>query len=255
MSNLSFDLHGKVALVTGAGTGIGQAISVGFAKAGAKIVAHYRRNIEKTSKALDRIGLEYITIRYDFAEERPDNLSKVVQEAIGAFGRLDILVNNAGTIRVASALEQTEEDWEAVLNVNLKAAFFLSQGLARHLLERGQAGKIINIVSLWSFQGGTDVVSYTASKSALAGTTKALSNEWAIHGINVNAIAPGFIRTENTRPLWSDEKANEWLMSRIPAGRWGQPEDVVGAAIFLASSASDYVHGVVLPVDGGWLGR
>lgn len=255
MSISTFDLHGKVALITGAGTGIGQAIAVGFAKAGARIVAHYRQDIEKTSMALDRIGVDYVTIRHDFSEASPDDLSKVVREAIDAFGRLDTLVNNAGTIRVASALEQTEEDWEAVLNVNLKAAFFLSQGLARHLLEKGQAGKIINIVSLWSFQGGTDVVSYTASKSALAGVTKALSNEWGIHDINVNAIAPGFIKTENTRPLWSDEKANEWLMSRIPAGRWGQPGDVVGAGIFLASSASDYVHGVVLPVDGGWLGR
>lgn len=254
MLTSGFSLEGKVALVTGAGTGIGQAIAMGLAGAGARVACHYRQHIKQTSRALDQMGADYITIQSDLAEAGQDEAAGILQKAIDAFGQLDVLVNSAGTIRVVSAIEQSEEDWETVLNVNLKAPFFLSQGLARYLLTQGRPGKIINIASIWSFQGSTDVASYTASKSALAGVTKSLSNEWASKGINVNAIAPGFIMTENTRRLWSDEKANSWLMSRIPAGRWGQAKDVVGMAIFLASPASDYVHGAVLPVDGGWLG-
>lgn len=249
-----FGLEGKVALVTGAGSGIGQAIAIGYARAGARVVCHYRQHFRQTSRTLDQMGVEYATIQFDLAAARQGELAGVLQKAIDAFGQLDTLVNSAGTIKVAPAIEQSEEDWETVLNLNLKAPFFLSQGFARYLLSRGRRGKIINIASIWSFQGSSDVASYTASKSALAGVTKSLANEWASKGINVNAIAPGFIMTDNTRSLWSDEKANAWLMSRIPAGRWGQPEDIVGMAIFLASSASDYVHGAVLPVDGGWLG-
>jgi 2-deoxy-D-gluconate 3-dehydrogenase len=250
----AFSLEGKVALITGAGTGIGQAIALGFSDAGAKIVCHYREHIKETVQALDDSDAEYITVQADLAETGKNDCWEIIEKALGSFGQLDILVNNAGTIRVAPALEQSEDDWETVLNANLKSAFFLSQGLANHLIEKSRKGKIINIASLWSFQGGTNVASYTASKSALAGITKALSNEWASKGINVNAIAPGYIKTENTRALWIDEKTSEWLMTRVPAGKWGQPEDVVGMGIFLASTASDYVHGAILPVDGGWLG-
>jgi len=255
MPSSAFSLEGKVALVTGAGTGIGKAIALGFSGAGAKIVCHYREHIKETMQALDHAEAEYSTVQADLAEAGESECSEIIEKAIGSFGQLDILVNNAGTIRVAPALEQTEDDWETVLNVNLKSAFFLSQGLARHLISGDRKGKIVHIASLWSFQGGTNVASYTASKSGLAALAKALSNEWASKGINVNAIAPGFIKTENTRPLWMDEETDAWLMTRVPAERWGQPEDVVGMAIFLASSASDYVHGAVLPVDGGWLGR
>jgi 2-dehydro-3-deoxy-D-gluconate 5-dehydrogenase len=251
----AFSLEGKVALITGAGTGIGAAIALGFSDVGAKVVCLYREHIEETIQALDNSEAEYITVQADLAETGRKQCLEIIEKAIKSFGQLDILVNNAGTTPVAPALEQTDDDWETTLNVNLKSAFFLSQGLARHLIEKDRKGKIINIASLWSFQGGTNVVSYTASKSALAGITKALSNEWASKGLNVNAIAPGFIRTENTKALWIDEETSEWLMTRVPAGRWGQPEDVIGMAIFLASSASDYVHGTVIPVDGGWLGR
>jgi 2-deoxy-D-gluconate 3-dehydrogenase len=250
----SLTLDDKVALVTGAGTGIGQAIAAGYASVGAKVVCHYRQHIKQTSRTLDHIGADYITIQSDFAKAGKEELAGLLQKAIDGFGQLDILVNCAGTIRKASAIEHTEEDWDTVLNVNLKAPFFLCQGLARYLLTQGKRGKIINIASIWSFQGSKEVASYTASKSALAGVTKTLANEWASKGINVNAIAPGFIMTENTRTLWSDEKTNSWLISRIPSRRWGHPRDIVGMAIYLASPASDYVNGAVLPVDGGWLG-
>jgi 2-deoxy-D-gluconate 3-dehydrogenase len=178
-----------------------------------------------------------------------------VQEAVAHFGRLDILVNNAGMLRRAAALDFTEADWDAVLDVNLKAAFFLSQALARHLIGAGRGGKIVNVASLLSLQGGIRVASYTASKSALAGVTRLLANEWAARGINVNAIAPGYFATDITADLRADPERNRDILVRIPAGRWGKPPDVGGAAVFLASQAADYVHGAILPVDGGWLAR
>ncbi len=185
---------------------------------------------------------------------RPEHAA-IVQEAVAHFGRLDILVNNAGMLRRAAALDFTEADWDAVLDVNLKAAFFLSQALARHLIGAGRGGKIVNVASLLSLQGGIRVASYTASKSALAGVTRLLANEWAARGINVNAIAPGYFATDITADLRADPERNRDILVRIPAGRWGKPPDVGGAAVFLASQAADYVHGAILPVDGGWLAR
>jgi 2-deoxy-D-gluconate 3-dehydrogenase len=179
----------------------------------------------------------------------------MVQQVVDHFGRADILVNNAGTIRRNAALDFTEEDWDAVIGVNLKTAFFLSQAFARAVLGAERRGKIINIASMLSFQGGIRVASYTASKSGLLGITRLLANEWAARGINVNAIAPGYFATNNTEALRADEQRNRDILARIPAGRWGVPADLAGAAVFLASSASDYVHGAVLPVDGGWLAR
>jgi Dehydrogenases with different specificities (related to short-chain alcohol dehydrogenases) len=187
--------------------------------------------------------------------ERSHEAHQVVARAIDAAGSVDILVNNAGIIRRNDALVFTEQDWDAALNVNLKTPFFLAQAVAQSLVKAGRGGKIINIASMLSFQGGIRTASYTASKSGLAGLTRLLANEWAQYGINVNAIAPGYFETNNTMPLRADEQRNKDILSRIPAGRWGRPSDLGGAAVFLASSASDYVHGTILPVDGGWLAR
>ena len=248
----SFDLSGRVALVTGANTGLGQAIAVALGAAGADIVAAGRTEPGETAARVHALGRRFHGIHADLADSAA--VTGLATQAIAAFGQIDILVNNAGIIRRADALDVSEEDWDAVLDTNLKSLFFLSQALARHMRDRGR-GKIVNVASLLSFQGGIRVPAYAASKSAVAGLTRALANEWAAHGINVNAIAPGYIETANTAALRADMVRSAQILERIPAGRWGRPDDLAGAAVFLASAASDYVHGVVLPVDGGWLAR
>ena len=249
----TFSLTGKVAMVTGANTGLGQGIALALAQAGADIVAVGRSSPAETEAAVVALGRRFLGITADL--ERTGAAASVVAQAVKQAGRLDILVNNAGIIRRADALVFTEEDWDAALNVNLKTPFFLSQAAAQAMLEAGAGGKIINIVSMLSFQGGIRTASYTASKSGLAGITRLLANEWAARGINVNAIAPGYFETNNTTALRTDEQRNKDILARIPAARWGKPADLGGAAVFLASSASDYVHGTIIPVDGGWLAR
>jgi 2-deoxy-D-gluconate 3-dehydrogenase len=250
MSN-PFDLSGKVALITGANTGIGQGIAVALAQAGADIAAASRGDPAETERAAKAAGRGFLRIAADLSTTKP--IADIVARTIDRFGKIDILVNNAGTIRRADALDFTEADWDAVMDVNLKSAFFLSQAVAKTMLGRG--GKIINIASMLSFQGGIRVASYAASKSGLAGITRLLANEWAAKNINVNAIAPGYFETDNTDALRKDAARSRDILARIPAGRWGVPADLGGAAIFLASAASDYVHGAILPVDGGWLAR
>ncbi|MFM9974014.1 MAG: 2-dehydro-3-deoxy-D-gluconate 5-dehydrogenase KduD [Beijerinckiaceae bacterium] len=248
-----FDLTGRTALVTGANTGIGQAIAIGLAAAGASIVAVGRSPMDETADAVARLGGELLPIRADLGKNAP--LAGVVQTAADWRGRLDIVVNNAGMIRRADALDFSEEDWDAVMDVNLKSLFFLAQAAARIMLPQAGGGRIINIASLLSFQGGIRVASYTAAKHGVAGLTKILANEWAARSINVNAIAPGYIATSNTEALRADKDRNAAILARIPANRWGQAEDIAGAAVFLASDAARYVHGITLPVDGGWLAR
>ena len=247
-----FDLSGKVALVTGANTGIGRAIALALAGAGADVALAGRTLAYETDEQIEAMGRRAMLIEADVAEDGAAH--GMVEATIGTLGGLDILVNNAGIIRRADTLDYSAEDWDAVIDVNLTSLFFLCQEAGRQMIARGR-GKIINIASLLSFQGGIRVPAYTASKHAVAGLTKALANEWAGHGVNVNAIAPGYIATNNTAALQADETRNRQILERIPAGRWGAPADIGGAAIFLASAASDYVHGHVLAVDGGWLAR
>lgn len=250
-----FSLEGKVALVTGGATGIGQAIATGLARAGADVaVTTNRHSAEETEQAVEVHGGLFMA--------QPLDLSVLTEEAVSAFldqveaklGPLDVLVNNAGIIRRAPAAEHPLEDWRAVMNVNLDAVWLLSRAAGRRMLRR-QQGKIINIASLLSFQGGITVPGYAAAKHAVAGLTKALANEWARYGIQVNAIAPGYVTTNNTEALRNDEARNRQILERIPAGRWGAPEDIAGTAVFLASGASDYITGQILAVDGGWLAR
>jgi 2-deoxy-D-gluconate 3-dehydrogenase len=248
-----FSLEGKVALVTGANTGLGQAIAVGLAEAGADIVAVSRRAPDETAAKVAGAGRRLHAISADLSAVEP--IARIADEAWAAAGGVDVLVNNAGMIRRAAALDFSEADWDQVMDVNLKSAFFLAQAFARRWVEAGRGGKIINIVSMLSFQGGIRVASYTASKSGLAGLTRLLANEWAPRGINVNAIAPGYFATDNTEALRQDEARSREILARIPAGRWGEPADLAGAAMFLASRASDYMHGAIVPVDGGWLAR
>jgi 2-deoxy-D-gluconate 3-dehydrogenase len=250
---VSFDLTGKTAIVTGANTGLGQAIAVALAGAGAKVALVGRSSMAETEAAIAAAGSESLSITADLATLEP--IERIIEETNTWAGAPDILVNNAGIIRRADALDFTEADWDAVMDVNLKSAFFLSQAFARGLIAQGKKGKIVNIASLLAFQGGIRIPSYTASKSGLAGLTRLLACEWAAKGINVNAIAPGYFSTNNTEALRDDPERNSAILARIPAGHWGRPEELGGAAVFLASSASDYVHGTVLPVDGGWLAR
>lgn len=247
-----FDLSGKVAIVTGANAGIGQGIALALAQAGADIAAVGRSPADETVAQIRDMGRKAEIMAADLSSLSP--VQRVVDETLDRLGGLDILVNNAGIIRRADALDFSEADWDAVMDTNLKSVFFLCQAAARHMATQG-AGKIINIASVLSFQGGVRVPSYTASKSGIAGLTKALANEWAARGICVNAIAPGYIATNNTAALQADETRNRQIMERIPAGRWGEPADMGGAAVFLASSAADYVHGHTIAVDGGWLAR
>ncbi|HIQ18794.1 MAG TPA: 2-dehydro-3-deoxy-D-gluconate 5-dehydrogenase KduD [Novosphingobium capsulatum] len=250
--SISFSLAGKAALVTGANTGIGQAIAVALAQAGADVALAGRSEPTETLAAIAATGRTAISIRADLSSIEP--VERVVAQASEALGGVDILVNNAGIIRRADLLEFSEEDWDAVIDTNLKTLFFLSQAAARGMVARG-GGKIINIASLLTFQGGIRVPSYAAAKSGVGGVTKAMANELAPHGVQVNAIAPGYIATNNTAALQADETRNRQILERIPAGRWGASEDIAGAAVFLASPASNYVTGHVLAVDGGWLAR
>jgi len=247
-----FDLSGKVAVVTGANTGIGQAIALALAEAGADIAAVGRSPADETVAKARALGRKAEMIAADLSSIEP--LGRVVEEAIARLGGLDILVNNAGIIRRADAVDFTEADWDAVIDTNLKSVFFLAQAAGRHMIAQGK-GKIINIASMLTFQGGIRVPSYTASKAGVGGLTKLLANEWAAKGVQVNAIAPGYIATNNTAALQADAARNKAILERIPAARWGDPCDLGGAAVFLASAASDYVNGHILAVDGGWLAR
>jgi 2-deoxy-D-gluconate 3-dehydrogenase len=238
--------------LSGANTGLGRAIAEALAGAGADLALVGRSDPAETLAAIAAAGRRAVWVNADLGS-KPD-YTAIVGEITGKLGGLHVLVNNAGIIRRANAIDFTEADWDAVLDVNLKSVFFLSQAAARHMIPNG-GGKIINIASMLSFQGGIRVPSYTASKSGIAGLTRLLANEWASQGINVNAIAPGYFATNNTAALQADPKRNSEILGRIPAGRWGDPQDLGGAAVFLASSASNYVQGIILPVDGGWLAR
>lgn len=249
-----FRLDGKVALVTGVGRGLGQAMAIGLAEAGADIAGLYLTRYEETQVQVEALGRRFLPVQCDLREATVARLNEVANQVVREMGRLDILINNAGIIRRAPALEFSEQDWDDVIQVNLKALFFLSQAAARVMVGQG-GGKIINIASLLSFQGGILIPPYTAAKSGVAGLTRALANEWAAKGINVNAIAPGYMATDNTAPLRADPVRNPAILARIPAGEWGEPEDLKGTVVFLASAASNYMHGAIMPVDGGWLAR
>ncbi|HZM76073.1 MAG TPA: 2-dehydro-3-deoxy-D-gluconate 5-dehydrogenase KduD [Candidatus Limnocylindrales bacterium] len=250
----SFRLDGRVALVTGANRGIGQALAVALAQAGADVALLSRSEPTETVALIQPLGRRTQWVSEDLAKATPADLAGVVSGVAGKLGHLDILVNNAGIIRRAPAAEHSAADWDEVMRVNVDAVFHLSQAAGRHMLARG-GGRIVNIASMLSFQGGIRVPSYTAAKHAVLGVTRALANEWAGSGVNVNAIAPGYITTDNTAPLRADPDRARSIVERIPAGKWGVPEDLAGAMVFLASDASRYVHGTVLAVDGGWLSR
>jgi 2-dehydro-3-deoxy-D-gluconate 5-dehydrogenase len=249
----AFNLEGKIALVTGCNTGLGQGMALGLAQAGCDIIGVNRAGPADTQSKVEALGRRFWSIQADLTQ--PKRVPQIVEQAVAQAGRIDILVNNAGIIRREDALNFSEQDWDDVMNINSKSLFFLSQQVARQFIAQGNGGKIINIASMLSFQGGIRVPSYTASKSAVMGLTRLMANEWAKHGINVNAIAPGYMATNNTEQLRNDESRNEEILGRIPAGRWGVPDDMMGPIVFLASDAADYVHGYTLAVDGGWLAR
>jgi 2-deoxy-D-gluconate 3-dehydrogenase len=253
MSAASFRLDGLNALVTGAASGIGAAIAVALAEAGADVACHgNQRAPDETCARVAALGRRAPALRGDLVAKEIGR--ELVGAAVEQLGSLDILVNNAGTIRRAPALDYSDEDWATVIEVNLSSVFRLCQAAGQHMVPAGR-GKIVNIASLLSFQGGITVPAYAASKGGVAQLTKALANEWAKHGVNVNAIAPGYVATENTAALRKDPERNRQILERIPAGRWAEPDDIAGAAVFLCSAASNYIHGHVLAVDGGWLGR
>jgi 2-deoxy-D-gluconate 3-dehydrogenase len=250
----SFKLDGKVALVTGAGRGLGQAMAVGLAEAGADVAGLDIIPLEETQAQVQALGRRFLPVTFKLRDAKVAELNEMVGQVVQELGRLDILVNNAGIIRRAPALEFSEAYWDDVIQINLKALFFLSQAAGNVMVQQG-SGKIINVASMLSFQGGILVPSYTAAKSGVAGLTHALANEWAGKGINVNAIAPGYMATDNTAPLRADEQRSQSILERIPAGRWGDPADLKGLVVYLGSAASDYMHGSVVPIDGGWLSR
>ena len=252
MSN-PFSLEGRRAMVTGANTGIGQGIAVSLAAAGAEVLAVGRSSMAETEAAIRGADGKVTAIKADLG--KTGSVGPMLDAAWDAYGPIDILVNNAGIIRRAAAVDFTEADWDDVLDVNLKSVFLLSQAFARQVFAAGRTGKVVNIASLMSFQGGIRIASYTAAKSGLAGLTRILANEWAAKGINVNAIAPGYIVTNNTEALRNDPERSVDILKRIPAGRWGSAADIGGTAVYLASDAANYVHGAILPVDGGWLAR
>ncbi|USN99484.1 MAG: 2-dehydro-3-deoxy-D-gluconate 5-dehydrogenase KduD [Phycisphaeraceae bacterium] len=249
----AFKLDGKTALVTGAGRGLGQAMAIGLAQAGADVAVTDIGDMSETVAAIEKVGRKAVAITANLVD--PQGHKPVVPAVIGAFGHLDILVNNAGIIRRAPIQEFTEKDWDDVMSINIRSVFMLSQAAAKHMIERGQGGKIVSVASMLSFQGGIRVPSYTASKSAVMGLTRLLACELAPHRICANAIAPGYMATENTRPLRDDAERSKAILERIPAGRWGEPTDLAGAVVFLSSRAADYVNGYTLAVDGGWLAR
>ena len=249
----TFRLDGRVALVTGAARGMGQAIAVGLAEAGADVALLDVLPVDETRGRIESLGRRALGIERDLLGLTPEGAAVIVGEVVAGLGRLDILVNIAGILRRAPAVDYPAADWEATLAIGLSAAFYLSQAAARVFLAAGRGGKIVNLASMLSFQGGLLVPAYAATKSGIAGLTRALANEWARHGINVNAIAPGYIATEMTAALRDDPERGPAMLARIPAGRWGEPADVQGAVVFLCSAAAAYVHGVVLPIDGGWL--
>jgi 2-dehydro-3-deoxy-D-gluconate 5-dehydrogenase len=249
----NFKLTGKVAIVTGCSRGLGQGMAFGLAEAGADIVGVASSSLEVARVGVEALGRQFLGIQADLAESQ--SVAEIINQTITEFGKVDILINNAGIIRRAEAIDFTEKDWDDVLNVNLKALFFLSQAVARRFIAQQSGGKIINVASMLSFQGGIRVPSYTASKSGVMGLTRILACEWAKHNINVNAIAPGYMATDNTALLRADPVRNSEILARIPAGRWGMPEDLKGIAVFLASEASQYLNGFTIAVDGGWLAR
>lgn len=249
-----FSLEGKTAVVTGSATGLGTAAAIGLAEAGADIAGVYHTHTpEEVQQGVQKTGRKFTGIQADLSQ--PDSCQIIVDKVMDVYGHIDILVNNAGIIRRSPVLEFSEKDWDEVIRVNQKSLFFLSQAVVKTMVERKKSGKIINIASMLSFQGGIRVAAYTASKHAVMGITRIMANELASRGINVNAIAPGYMETENTRPLREDPERNKAILERIPTGRWGKPEDLQGAVVFLASPTSDYVNGYTLAVDGGWLAR
>jgi len=249
-----FKLDGKVGIVTGCATGLGQAMALGLAEAGADIAGVYNTHTPEVLKQkVEQMGRRFIAIQANLITI--DSISMIVEKTISEFGHLDILINNAGIIRRSPSVEYTEKDWDDTMNVNLKSVFFLCQAAARQFIKQGAGGKIVNIASLLSFQGGILIPPYTASKSGVSGITKLLANEWAKHNITVNAIAPGYIETDATEALMKDPVRYKDILNRIPAGRWGKPEDLQGIAVFLASESSNYLNGFTIAVDGGWLGR
>jgi 2-deoxy-D-gluconate 3-dehydrogenase len=250
----SFRLDGKVAVVTGSSRGLGQSAALALAEAGADLALIDRSEAIDTAQRIRDLGRRVHPIRLDLGEATPAQIESAIESVVDTLGRIDILVNNAGIIRRAPLLDHAATDWDAVLAINLDSVFHLSQAAARRFVAQG-GGKIINVASMLSFQGGVFVPGYTASKHAVAGLTKAFANEMAVHGVSVNAIAPGYMATDNTAGIRADEAREKAILSRIPAGRWGTPADLQGAFVFLASSASDYLNGAVLPVDGGWLVR
>jgi 2-dehydro-3-deoxy-D-gluconate 5-dehydrogenase len=248
-----FKLDGKVAIVTGASKGLGQGMAVGLAEAGADLAVVARHDLAETAALVERLGRKCLQIHADMGDRK--SVATIVEKTMVAYGKIDILVNNAGTIRRAEFLDFTEDDWDAVIKVNLDSVFFLSQAVAKVMVKRGQGGKIINTASMLSFQGGIRIPSYTAAKSGVMGLTRIMANELAKHNINVNAIAPGYMSTELTSALQNDPVRNKAIVDRIPAGHWGSAEDMKGAVVFLASEASSYVQGYTIAVDGGWLSR
>lgn len=248
-----FDLNGKVAIVTGASTGLGQGMLLALATAGATTVGVNHGDMLETQEQVRALGKQFLGIEANLMSIEP--VSRIIEQTVQTFGKIDILVNNAGIIRREEALNFCEKDWDDVMNINLKTVFFFCQAVAQQFMKQGSGGKIINIASMLSFQGGVRVPSYTASKSGVMGITRLMANEWAKHDINVNAIAPGYMATNNTAPLRADQDRSQEILDRIPAGRWGLPSDLDGPVVFLASRASDYVHGYTLAVDGGWLAR
>jgi len=248
-----FDLSGRRAIVTGANTGIGQGICVSLAQAGAHVLGVARSSMKDTQARVAEVGGSIEPVAADLGQ--PREAAALVERLWDAGGPIDILVNNAGIIRRADAVDFTEADWDDVMDLNLKTAFMMSQALARRAISAGRPARIINVASVLSFQGGIRVASYTAAKSGLAGLTRILANEWAAKGINVNAIAPGYIVSNNTTALRADEDRSAAILARIPAGRWGDPADIGGTSVYLASDAASYVHGSILTVDGGWLAR
>jgi len=253
MTISKFSLEGKAAIVTGSSTGLGQGMILGLAEAGADITGVDYVDSQETREMVEKIGRKYLEIKANLSTMEP--IQDIIKQTVKEYGKVNILINNAGIIRREDAIDFTEKDWDDVMGINAKTVFFFSQAVARQFIKQKTGGKIISVASMLSFQGGIRVPSYTASKSAVMGLTRALANEWAKYNINVNAIAPGYMATNNTKALRADKVRNKAILDRIPAGRWGLPKDVAGPAVFLASEAANYINGYTIAVDGGWLAR